>query len=76
MLLHNLAGYAKKLSVHDVLYLDYFSELCLQQTTFKSEVKSPPGKISGLLLVLKVIESLNLVVLHTVIQHTTRAGAS
>ena len=34
----------------------------------------PPGKISGLVLVLKVIESLNLVVLPTVIQHTTRAG--
>ena len=44
--------------------------------TLRSEVMCPPGKISGLLLVLKVIESLNLVVLPTVIQHTTWAGTS
>ena len=66
-----LAGYAKKLVVRDVLYLDYFSELCLQQTTFKSEVKSPPGKISGMLLVLKVTDTLNLVFFHPIIKHTT-----
>lgn len=48
----------------DVLYLGPLSELYLQQTTSRDEVVSLPGQIPGLLpIVIKVIESLNLVFL-------------